>query len=147
MAVQAPQMQQPTPVEIQQWQQGAGNARQSYDQESARLNYMKNLAQQTYGIQNRQSAFNNRLQRQSFDDPYIGRGIFNSGIRRAGLGNLYTQQANEQANRDLDYGGQVGGYNLQDYLAMQNRDTALTNLQAQEYARRAQLAAEIKGVA
>jgi hypothetical protein len=147
MAVEAPQMQQPSPVEIQQWQQGAGNARQAYDQTAARTNYMKNLATQNYGIQNRQAQFANRQQRQGFDDPYIGRGIFRSGIRSTGLTNMYTNQANEQANRDLAYGGQMGQYGLEDYLAMQTRDTTLANLQAQEYARRAALAAEIKGVA
>ena len=146
MAVTAPQPQQPSPVEIQQWQQGAGNARQTYDQSAARTNYMKNVATQNYGIQNRQAGFNNQLQRQGFDDPYIGRGLLHSGIRNTGLTNLYTNQANDQANRDLQYGQQMGQYGLDDYLAMQNRDTSLANLQAQEYARRAALAAEIKGV-
>ena len=59
---------------------------------------------------------------------------------------MYQNQANDQANRDLTYGSQMGQYGLDDYLAMQNRDTSLANLQAQEYARRAQLAAEIKGI-
>jgi len=145
-AITAPKPQQPNPVEIQQWQQGASNARQGYDQESARLTYMRNQAQQSYGMQNQQAAYNNRLQRQGFDDPYIGRGIFNSGIRKAGLSGMYQQQANEAANRQFDYTSTMGGYNLQDYLAMQGRDTTINNLQQQELARRAQLAAEIKGI-
>ena len=77
-------MQQPTPVEIQQWQQGAGNARQAYDQASARTKYLQGTATNAYGLQNRQATYNNQQQRQTFDDPYIGRGIFHSGIRAGG---------------------------------------------------------------
>lgn len=146
MAVEAPQMQQPSPVEIQQWQQGAGNARQAYDQSSARTTYLQNQATAAYGLQNRQADYNNRLQRQGFDDPYIGRGILHSGIRGAGLTNMYANQQNDLANRQMQYGNQMGQYGLEDYLAMQNRDTTLANLQAQELARRTDLAAQIKGI-
>ena len=146
MPVRAPQPQQPNPVEIQAWATGASNARQQYDQQSARLNYMRSQADLDYGIQQRQANLANRQQRQGFDDPYIGRGIFNSGIRRGALGDLYTQQGNEAAARQQQYLGQVGSYGLEDVLNMQSRDTTIQNLQLQEQARRAQLAAEIRGI-
>jgi hypothetical protein len=146
MPVSAPKPQQPSPVEIQQWQQGARNARQTYDAGSARNTYMKNQATLNNNIANRQMAFNNRQQRQGFDDPYIGRGIFRSGIRGQGLSDLYSMQANNAANQQQQYLSQMAGYGMEDMLAMQARDTTLANLQEQELARRAQLAAEIKGI-
>jgi len=146
MPVTAPKPQQPNPIEIQSWQQGRTNAIQAYDQSSARAAYMKGQATNAYGIQNRQAGFNNRLQRQGFDDPYIGRGILNSAIRGQGLTNMYQQQANDFANRQQQYAGTMGGYDLEQQLAMQGRDTTLSNLALQEQARRAQLAAEIKGI-
>jgi hypothetical protein len=146
MPVLAPQPEQPSPVEIAQWNTGRSNARQQYEASLAQTNYGK--AQATLGndIAMRQQQFNQGQQRRTFDDPYISRGLFNSGIRQRGLSDFYTQQANQQATQQQQYMGQMGQFDLNDLLAMQARDAYLGNVDAQEQARRAQLAAEIKGI-
>ena len=146
MPVVAPTPQQPSPVEIANWQTGRTNARQQYTAGLAQADYGRGQTNLANQINQRQMGFNNAQQRQGFDDPYIARGIFNSGIRREGLGNLYTQQANQAATSQQQYLAAMGQYDLNDLLAMQGRDTSLTNIDLQEQARRAELAAQIKGI-
>lgn len=150
MPVTAPAPQEPTPVEIQQWQQGAGNARQQYLQQQARTGYNQTQATNAYNIQNRQADYNFGLRRQTFDDPYIARGIFNSGIRKQGLLNMRTAKDNDFANRQQQYLAQMGGYGLEDRQAFEAQNATLSNLALQEQARRDQLRADlanaIKGI-
>jgi hypothetical protein len=146
MPVTAPVAQEPTPVEIANWQTSRSNARQAYQQQLATSQYQARQAGLANDINTRQMQFANQQSRQTFDDPYIARGIFNSGIRGTGLSNMYTQQANAAANAQQQYLAQLGGYNLAEQNAYAGMNTSLANVDAQELARRAQLASEIKGI-
>jgi|KBSMisStandDraft_5_1062788.scaffolds.fasta_scaffold358419_2 hypothetical protein len=146
MAAIAPVAQEPTPVEIANWQAGRSNARQAYQSQLATSNYQRQQAGLANQIYNRQAQFGNQQERQNFDDPYIGRGIFNSGIRQQGLLNMYTNQANQAATAQQQYLAQLGGYGVQDQNALAGQNTSLANIDAQELARRTQLASEIKGI-
>jgi len=142
----APVAQEPNPVEIANWQAGRNNARSQYTQQLAAGNFGRTQANLANDIAMRQQQFNQGQQRRTIDDPYLARGVFRSGIRNQGLSDFYTQNANEQANRQQQYLAQMGGYYLQDQNALDTMNTSLANLEAQELARRAQLAAEIKGI-
>jgi hypothetical protein len=146
MPVTAPLLQQPSPVEIQQFQTGRSNARQQYEAQLAQANYGRTTAglgntQATHAIQQQQA-----IGRRNFDDPFIARGVFNSGIRGQGLQDFYGGFNMQLANQQQQYANQIGQYNLNDYLAMQQRDQSLQNIDAAEAARRADLAAQIKGI-
>ena len=144
--MQAPMPMQPSPTELVNWQVGRNNLNQTYGSAMARNQYMRNIANQSYATQQRGMDYNQGQQRQSFDDPYIGRGMFNSGVRAQGLTNFYTQNQMQRGQAEQDYLNLIGGYNLGDTLAAQERDTGLGNIDMQEQARRQGLAAEIKGV-
>jgi hypothetical protein len=146
MPVTAPTPMQPSPVEIQQWETGRGNARQQYLQQQAQTNYQKSQTTLGNQMQQQQLAYNQGQQRQQFDDPYIARGIFNSGIRGGGLQNFYTNYAQQNATAQQQYLQQMGQLDLNDIQAGANRDTTLGNIDAAEQARRADLAAQIKGI-
>jgi hypothetical protein len=146
MPLKAPQPMQPNPMEIANWQQGRGNARLAYTQQLARSNYGR--AQATLGNQTaqRQMQWNQGVNRRQFDDQFIGRGIFRSGIRNQGLSDFYTQQNNDFTNLQNQYAGAMGQFGMTDDQAFESRNQALQNIDAQEYARRAALAAQIKGI-
>jgi hypothetical protein len=146
MPVTAPLPQQPSPVEIQQFQTGRSNARQQYEAQLAQSNYGRTQAglgnqQAVQAIQQQQA-----VGRRNFDDPFIARGVFNSGIRQQGLQDYYTGFNQQFGNQAQQYANQVGQYNLNDYLAAQQRDQSIQNVDAAEAARRADLAAQIKGI-
>src|SRR5262245_35560336 len=146
MAVYAPQPMQPSPVEVQGWQTGQRNARQQYEAQIAQNQYGRAQANTGFATTQRQLNYNQAQGRRTFDDPYIGRGIFNSGIRGAGLQNFYTNAANEMGNAQQAYLNQLGQYGLSDQLAQQTYTTTMQNLIEQENARRAQLALAIKDI-
>jgi hypothetical protein len=144
--VTAPTPMQPNPTELANWQVGRNNLNQTYGASMAKSQYLRNMANQGYATQQRTMDYNQGQQRQGFDDPYIGRGMFNSGVRAQGLTNMYTQNQMQRGEAEQQYLNQIGGYNLEDTLAAQQRDTGLGNIDMQEQARRQALAAEIRGV-
>ena len=138
--------QQPTATEFNQWNQGRSNARSAYDQTVAQQNYARSQAQLNYNQGLAQQQYQNHIQRQGFDDPYVGRGLLNSGIRSTGLTNMYTQQQQGLTGLENTYASAMGQANLSQNNALTARNQALRNYDMQEQARRADLAAQIKGI-
>jgi hypothetical protein len=144
--LQAPQPRQPMAAEMQNWYTGRNNARNQYMQQQATSTYNRGQADIARGQNLRNLSYNQGLQRRTFDDPYIGRGIFNSGIRRQGLQDFRTQGEMARGDIDQGYASTMGGYNLQDLQARDAYDSYMRNSKLQENARRYDLASEIRGI-
>ena len=144
--VTTPQPQQPTPLQLAGWQNRRSTARSNYGNQLAQGNYQRNVAQADYAQNTRNLAFNQQQQRQTFDDPYLARGIFNSGIRRQGLSNFLTGYANQQSGLDLGLANALGGIDVANTQAQNTLANLLAGVNNEELASRAQLAADIRGI-
>jgi hypothetical protein len=145
-ALTAPQPEQPLPTEIANWSMGRDNARQQYMQNQAQSIYNKGQVGLSRDTALRQSTMLAGQQRHTFDDPYIGRGIFNSGIRRGGLVDWRNQQQMNEGNIQNQYLASMGQQLITDTGAQDAYDTYMRNSQLQEDARRTELAQQIKGI-
>ena len=146
MAVQTPQKQTPSPVEIGNWQAGRENARQQYLRTTAANDYNRANTQVARGMDLANFGRQGQQQRQTFDDPYISRGIFNSGIRKQGLQNWQSQRTADQLGMDLQYGAAMGNYNIADQNARAAYEDYFYNSLAQQAGRQADLASQIRGI-
>lgn len=146
MAFIAPQPEQPSATEVANWQIGRQGARQQYLNQQAQSAYNVGQAQLTQTRAMQQQNFNAGQQRRTFDDPYIARGIFNSGIRTQGLQDWNTQQLMNVNNIGDQYSNAIFQQQMQDREALQARNDYLLNSQLQEDARRLDLQSQIKGI-
>ena len=146
VAAVAPRPQQPTPVEIINWEAGRSNARRQYSQAVAQSNLASNQAKLTAQTATRNLNYNQGIQRRGFDDPYIGRGLLHSGIRNQGLSDFYTSGANQLSDIQNQYIQAAAGAWNQRTQAGLNLQQYMNNSQAQQAARRGDLAAQIKGI-
>jgi hypothetical protein len=146
MPVVAPKPQQPNPVEIQNWMSARTNARGQYMDQLARSNYSRSANTANYNTQRQQMQFQQGQQRGTLDDPFIGRGVFRSGIRNQALSDWYTGNTQQMAALQQQYAQAQGTYDLEDVLAGRGMGRTLQNINLAEQARRAQLAAEIRGI-
>jgi hypothetical protein len=85
-------------------------------------------------------------QRAGLPTSYLGRGIYNSGIFQRGLRDFYTQRLADQQGIQNTYAGAVGQANLGELNAANQMQSTLAQIQGEEQARRADLAAQIRGV-
>lgn len=138
--------QAPTPTEEAQWQIMGRNARSQYMASLGSAQYNQRQAKANYGLGTQQAASNFGQTRGSFDDPYINRGIFNSGIRNTGLSNLYGGYNQQLANLQRTYEQQYGQGTLDIGNAAATRNNALQNADMLRRARTKDLASQIAKV-
>jgi hypothetical protein len=149
-ALTAPRPIQPTPVEIASWNAARSTARQNYDNAFAQNQFQRNQATIGYNAQRQQMQQGTQQARQRFDDPYLERGVFRSGIRFGGL-NMFRQEADTALdNAQNAYLAQLGQLDTSLAGAWGSYDTTIRNIAAQQQARenqiRQDLANAIKGV-
>lgn len=149
-AVAAPKPIQPSPVEIASWGAGKANARQAYENQLAQSGFQRTQATLGYNANRQQQQAATQQARQTFDDPYIERGVFRSGIRMGGLTNFREQADTALNNAQNAYLTQMGQLQVGDTAAGGTYDTTIRNISAQQQARenqlRADLATAIKGI-
>lgn len=134
---------EPSPVEMQQWYQQSSNARNQYQRQLAQSNYGRGQAGLAYQTGLRNMRYNQGLQRQSFDDPFIGRGIYNSGIRGQALSNFGTNYYNQFSDLQNQYTSAMGQYGMSDLQNRSVRDQTIQAARDAEHARRVQLQQQI----
>ena len=139
----APRPLQPSPVEIASWNNARSNARQAYDNAFAQNQFQRNQATIGYNAQRDQMMRGTQQARQNFDDPYMERGVFRSGIRFGGL-NAFKKQADDAQNEAMNaYLAQLGQLDVAQGQAGGTYDTTIKNIARQQQAREAQLRADL----
>lgn len=123
-----------------------GSARNAYSQYLAQSTFNRGLNEQDYGQGYQRASDSFTRQRQSLPDQYLRRGILNSGQYGQGL-NQYAQQR-QQGLGDLTqaYQRNMAQYNLNDQNQASNMNNALSQIDQEEAARRADIAAQLKGL-
>lgn len=83
------------PVRVNEagYAQQKADVNQQYGAQIAASDYGRTIAQQRHSRETGDFGINQQRQRESFDDPYLRRGLFNSGIRQRGLIDLRGDQA------------------------------------------------------
>lgn len=118
------------PVISSQAQYGAQEAgvNQQYGQQIAANDYARTLAQQRHARQT--GAFNTAQEqaRNSVDDPYLRRGIFNSGIRQQGLTDFYNRESQQAGDMQLQQNQELSQLALQRQALQQQQQTALNKI-------------------
>ena len=141
-----PQMTQPGAMEVFGWQQRRNAAQQNYADFLAQNQYQQGTAQRRYNQGAQDYARQVGQARSTFGDTYAQRGIFGSGLYQRGLRNFYNDVAGQQANMSGNYLDQMGMLNLQAQQGAGSLANQLTSIEQEEMARRADLAAQIRGV-
>lgn len=122
------------------------SARNQYSQYLAQSTYNKGLNEQDYtqGYQRAGQSFD--AARQNLPDQYLRRGALHSGLYGQGLG-AYAQQR-QQGLGDLTqaYQRNVAQGNINDQNQASNMNDALSQIDQEEAARRADIAAQLKGL-
>lgn len=72
-----------------------GGVREKYGAELAAQDYSRTLAQQRHSRQTGDWNMGMKRAREGFDTPYLSRGMFRSGVRRAGLTRFRQDQASQ----------------------------------------------------
>jgi hypothetical protein len=135
-----------SPKQLYDVNTGRSAAKRNYLQTTATNQFNRNQTNLGYNANVRNMDWQQGMQRQNFDDPYIGRGMFNSGVRQQGLSDFYTGWNNQRGDAEREYLKMIGGYDLSDTFAGQEQQDALSNYDLYEQAMRADKAAEIKGI-
>jgi hypothetical protein len=122
------------------------NARDQYSQYLTQSTYNKGLAAQDYTshLQRAGQTFDN--QRQNLPDAYLRRGILNSGLYGQGLTqfNQNRQQGLGDITQAYERNASQGNINDQNQASTMNN--ALSQIDQEEAARRADIAASLKGL-
>ncbi len=131
-------------------QQGFDSQRSKINLDFGHANAM-NAFQRGNVLANRASDFGN-LKRQFFNmrnslpGQYVGRGLMNSGIYKQGLQDFNQNRVQQFGDLARKYQQMVGQLDLQRQQGLESQYAGLADINAQEAARRAQLASQIRGV-
>lgn len=141
-----PQPTQPGAVEIAGWNNRRNAARERYSQALANNQFQQAELGRNYQTNqaNQQRAQGNA--RSTFGDSYAGRGLMNSGIYGRGLRNFYMDMAEQQRALTDQYQSALGGLNLGALNQEGTLASELGAIDAEQMARTADLAAQIRGV-
>ena len=141
-----PQPTQPGAVEVAGWTSRRNAARQRYSEAMAQNAFSQAEVGRNYqtDVANQQRAQGRA--RSTFGDSYASRGLLNSGLYGRGLRNFYLDMAQQQQGMANQYQSALGGLQLGAVNAEGGLAEQLGSIDAEETARRADLAAEIRGV-
>lgn len=136
----------PSPGEIASWNNRRSIARQQYANQLA----SQQFARQQAGL-SRESAMQNwqnqtAAGRSALPTSYSQRGLFRSGIFQRGLRDFYLNRLNAQQGIQTDYAQAYGATQAAEANAANTLAQVLAQIDTEEQARRAALAAEIRGV-
>lgn len=127
----------------------------SIAQNQARQGYGETLATNTYNINQAREGLLRNLQgldlsgtqqRNQLPGQFAHRGTLNSGIYKDALANWAANQTYQRGNYNYQAQTQIGGYDLANQQAALRMKQALSDIALQKQARRAQIAAQLRGL-
>ena len=125
---QAQQAQYPMQVNEAGYQQERDQTNQNYGSQLAAQDYAQTLAQQRYSRQMGDWQTGKIEQRNHLDNPYLRRGIFNSGIRNQGVSQFYEQGARESGQMAETQAQTLGTIAQQRAALQQQQQSALAGI-------------------
>lgn len=141
-----PQPTQPGAMEIAGWNGRRNAARQRYSNALAGTTFQRAEMTRQNDVNVANQARGQQAQRSTFGDSYASRGLMKSGIYGRGLRNFYMDMAEQQRSLSDQYLSGMGGLGIQELQNEGSLTEQLGSIDAEEQARRSELAAEIRGV-
>lgn len=141
-----PQPTQPGAMEVAGWNSRRSAARQRYSNALAGTTFQRAEMGRQNEVNMANQARGQQRQRSTFGDPYAGRGLMKSGIYGRGLRNFYMDMAEQQRSLQDQYLSGMGGLNIAEIQNEGSLAEQISSIDAEEQARRAELAAQIRGV-
>jgi hypothetical protein len=114
------------PVDNAGYQQQKSDIGQQYGAQLAAADYGRTIAQQRHSRQAGDFNVASARQRNTFDSPYLQRGMFRSGVRRRGLEEMRQTQTSAYGNMVGQQAEELGGLAQQRTQLMANRTSALS---------------------
>lgn len=136
----------PSPDEMAQYGVARRKAATTYGQTNANLQFQRQNANANYSQQFGDLARNYDQMRQKLPGQFVRRGVQNSGIYKDALTNYAQQRALAAGRLGQQQQQELGGYDLQQQAASQNYTNAQLDVAEAEAARRASIAAALKGL-
>lgn len=136
----------PSPDEMAQYGAARRKSSTAYGQAQAQLAFQRQNANANYSQQFGDLARNYDQMRQKLPGQFVRRGVQNSGIYKDALTNYAQQRALAAGRLGQQQQQELGGYDLQQQAASQNYTNAQLDVAEAEAARRASIAAALKGL-
>lgn len=134
------------PTDINRYNTAASNSRAQYARKIARGTYDMGQLNQDYNLGRAQLGQQWDEARRDLPGAFVKRGVFNSGIYQQGLQDYAQKRLGSFQQLGRQHQKQYGGL-LQDMIGAEtDLSTQLGQISADKEARRAQLAAAIKGI-
>lgn len=135
-----------TPEEINAYQVRRQQADTAFGRQRANLDYQRALAGQDYGLGQTRIARSWDQAFRRLPGSFARRGITRSGIYNQGFGDYLTNRENATADWDLQNQRRMAGFQNQQQDLELIRNMTLQQIEAEQAARQAALAAQLRGI-